>query len=125
MSPVEESHHHASDISWQVLGKLELPIRSYTVSMVSLWLRVKLSLLLLPDEILARVLKSVLDAAARIMTPAERAGESEFHVIVFAPADYSPEGQNWGFFLIEKNEDASKDKLFPDSTIELFMYLDE
>jgi hypothetical protein len=125
MMPVDESHHHASEIGWKVLEKLELPIRADTISMVSLWLRVKLSPLILHEEILARAIKSMLDAAARIMKPAETAGEFELHIIIFTPADYSPEGQNWGFFLIEKNEDASKDNPFPVRIIELYMYLDE
>jgi hypothetical protein len=115
------SHNEISGTDWQVLGELELPIGSDDA--IESWLVETLSPLTLHTDFLNKVLKSAQEVAARAMQADALMQFKHVHLLVFAPPDYASNRHNWGFFRIEKVENASHQD-DPNHVIEFYLYLE-
>ncbi len=92
-------------------------------AIVSKWLAVILSPLVLHEDFVNKVLTSAKEALSRALPAANDARFDHLHLLVFAPIDLDARRQNWGFFRIEKLEHAT-DTAAPDHTIEFYLYLE-
>ena len=121
---INPSQNEISGTDWQVLGNLELPIGSGTDDVIASWLVETLSPLNLHTDFLNKVLKSAQEATARAMQAEVVIQFKHVHLLVFAPPDHTPSSDNWGFFRIEKVENA-RDQDYPNHAIEFYLYLEE
>lgn len=110
---------------WQLLDDLDLPVGSYMDDQVNInvWLMEILSPLELHIDFFNRVLNSVQDAIVRTMQVVARKRLTNIHLLIFAPADRTPNGQIWGFFRIEKVAGSLVDGNPSKHSIELYLYL--
>jgi hypothetical protein len=124
LSSVDNTNPSQNEISgtdWQVMGKLELPIGSGADDAIESWLVETLSLLNLRTDFLNKVLKSAQEVAARAMQAEALMQFKHVHLLVFAPPDHASNRHNWGFFRIEKVENASVQD-YPSHEIEFYLY---
>jgi len=120
------SQNELSSAEWQILGELELPVGTEASGRCDAWLAETLMPLKLHADFLNKVLKSAQEAIARLSHPASVVMAFEhIHLLVFVPADSSSNGQNWGFFRIEKIEGATTDGSVPNHAIDFFLYREE
>jgi hypothetical protein len=120
---INPSQNESSGTDWQVLGKLELPIGSRADNAIEAWLVEALSTLNLPTDFLIKVLKSAQEAAAHAIQAEAMMQVKHVHLLLFAPPDHAPKRHNWGFFRIEKVENASHQGN-PYHAIEFYLYLE-
>jgi hypothetical protein len=116
------SQNEISGIDWQVLGKLELPFGSGADGAIESWLVETLSLLNLRTDFLNKVLKSAQEVAVRSMQAKVVIRFQRVRLVVFAPADYAPKQQAWGFFRIERDENVDTDGTSLNHAIEFYLY---
>ncbi len=109
---------------WQILGKLRLSVDTHDESTVETWLAETLSPLALEKRFITKVLISAQDGVARAMTSEPVLESKHLHLVVFVPQDYGSNGQSWGFFRIEKLEEAEPTEEKLDHTIEFYLYLE-
>lgn len=120
------THPFQNEISgtdWQVLGKLELPIGPDADDVIESWLVERFRPLNLPAGFLNTVLKSAQEAAAHAMRSEAVRQLKHVHLVIFASPDHGSNRRNWGFFRIEKVENAS-DQDYSKHAIELYLYLE-
>ena len=111
----------ATGTGWQVLGELKLTANSGTDPMVGTWLSVILSPLELRADFLNKVLKSAQEATVHALQVDPVVQFKQVYVLIFIAADHSLNGQNWGFFRIEKVENTNGQD-FPNHAIEFYLY---
>ena len=88
------------------------------------WLTEVLDPLNLYTDFLDKILQSAQDAATRVWQAEPRMESEHIHLFIFVPHDYFSKGQTWGFFRIEKIENATGDKTAHDHAIEFYLYVD-
>jgi hypothetical protein len=108
--------------SWQILGELTLPAGSNAGESIHAWLTEILNPLHLPMGMMEKILRSAQETAGRIAQP--EAKLEHIHFLVFAPVHHTSKGQTWGFFRIEKIEQANPFTDAPDHAIEFYLYLE-
>ncbi len=121
MNQTDSSFHRASSLGWQLLGELELAINTQTNRKVGKWLAVVLRPLKLRAAFKNKVLKSAQQSVAPTKHVEAEMQFRSIHILVFAQADHAANGYNWGFFRIEKIENAI-DQDEPNYAIELYIY---
>jgi hypothetical protein len=92
----------SSNADWQILAHFHLPACSSIDSTLSTWLHQTLGPLNLHAVILDKISKSTLTATLRAKPPEAEIFRYRFHLVVLLPVSYSEQGQNWGFYLVEK-----------------------
>jgi hypothetical protein len=114
--------NHLPQTDWRKLGELKLQTGSNPDGSINAWLTHILSDLSLPNDLVNKLLKSMEDAAVRVLS-AEALLE-HLEIVVLAPADLASQGQTWGFFRVER---ISTDPNIEDSqghSIDYYLYLD-
>ena len=118
----DPQHNHLPQTDWRKLGELKLRAGSNPDGSVETWLTQVLSDFSLPNDLVNKLLKSMEDAAVRVLS-AEALLE-HLEIVVLAPADLASQGQTWGFFRVER---ISTDPNIEDSqghSIDYYLYLD-
>lgn len=121
MKQTDSSIRQVSSPGWQILGELELTVSPDPDRTVSQWLTMILTPLNLHSEFVSKVLKSAQEVAARALQTGTMTGFQHTHLYIIAPKDHASHGHNWGFFRIEKVEDAA-DQVDPGHSIEFYLY---
>lgn len=124
MKNTQAYDNNTSGANWQVLGDLELAFGSEADSAISSWLTEVLSPLDLQTDFLNKVLKSAQESAAHALQAEPVMALEHIHLLIFAPPDPRIKGLTWGFFRIEKVENALVDRDFPDHAIEFYLYVE-
>ena len=121
------SHSRDSATSlWQSLGDLELAVGSDSDRIVRDWLTTILSPLDLGADFRDKILRSAQEAVTRLILSATAANFEHLHLILFHPARLVSKPQaSWGFFRIEKIENAVEGNDNPDHAIEFYLYMEE
>ena len=109
-------------LDWQALGQFKLSIEPDADSVISVWLNETLAPLNLPKDFLGKVLKSSRELVIRVVDTATITEPKHLHFSVFASTDRISHGQAWGFFRIEKLEDAIEGNGTPNHAIEFYLY---
>ncbi len=122
MENTDSNFHHASSPGWQLLGELELTVDTDIDHAVGKWLEMILNSLDLRPEFLNKVMNSAQEAAMRAMQ-AEAIQFKHVHLLVFTPPDHTFNRDNWGFFRIEKVENASDQDDY-NRAIEFYLYVE-
>lgn len=91
-----------ADPAWQSLGELNLPVDGNQNEVMGLWLKETLHLLDLPEDLLDRMLHSVIETAARALEALPEDGPGQITLCMSSTRDESPEGKAWGYFSITK-----------------------
>ena len=117
------SLHQASGPGWDIFGELQLTVGIDTELTVNKWLAVILGRLHLREEFRDQVLKSAREAASRAMQAEGVRKFEHLHLLIFVPSDRTQNSSNWGFYSIEKVEQASGNAN-PDHAIEFYLYQD-
>jgi hypothetical protein len=111
---------------WRKLGKLKLQAGANPDGAIKAWLIHILSDFGLPNDLVNRLLKSMEDAAVRVLIPdGGKAQPEHLEIAVLAPADLAPQGQIWGFFRVERtstNPDIENSQVH---SIDYYLYLDK
>jgi len=119
-SPPSEAHP-----GWQLLGEFKQPVDLNTANIVYTWLTEILGPLNLHTDFLNKILKSAQDALQHVLTSAQVTLESEqIHLLVFAQNKPVSGPHSWGFFRIEKAENAVENERQLVHRIEIYLYLE-
>lgn len=122
---IDPQHNHLHQTDWRKLGELKLRAGSNPDGSIETWLTHILSDFSLPNDLVNKILKSMEDAAVRILfLDGAEAQPEHLEIVVLAPADLVSQGQTWGFFRVER---TSTDTNIEDSqghSIEYYLYLD-
>lgn len=115
----------SSESGWQILDELKLPIGTEDEGVINTWLAEILKPLNLQAGFISRILKSAQDAMARYKASTGSAIEIGYiHLLVFAPLIHMLDGKTWGFFRVEKIENAREVTHPPDHSIEFYLYIE-
>jgi len=122
---IDPSHNQLPRTDWQILGELQLRVGSNPNGIINQWLTKVLGPFSLPDDLVNKILRSMEDAAVRILSPdiAERKFEY-LDIVVLAPAGLASKGQTWGFFRVERTSADTKIENANGHCVEYYLYLD-
>lgn len=126
MNPIESNSRDPSDTGWQALGELELtPGSNVEADEVRAWLTVLLGPLLLHESFLNKLLRSAQEYSLRALHSNTDAANGHVHLVIFVQQDRTMRGDTWGFFRIEKIDNAEQNPLHPDHAVEFYLYLEQ
>ena len=118
----DNNAHNSPGSGWQILGELELPVRASVEDALYSWLTEILQPLCFHAELLNKIIVSAQDAVARAVH-AEIMDKFEYiHLVVFIPSEQGKKEQAWGFFRLEKIEDAKDEQAGRDHAVEFYLY---
>ena len=120
-SPSHPDSHHSN---WELLGELELLLNADQNAAIHEWLSQTLEPLKLHEEIVRRVETSLQEAAGRALNTYMGNKRQYIHLRIHVPLDRTSKGTTWGFFRVEKNEEAPLDGKLPAHATELFLFLE-
>ncbi len=115
---------HPSLAAWQRLGELALHLSPGAGETIHRWLASIFEPLDLPAGFAARVLRSAQDVVARAVPPETITDTAPLHLVVFTPTECQVQSPCWGFFRIEKIDQAERSS-DPGHVIEFYLYLEE
>lgn len=107
---------------WQVLGELELPVGASVEETLKAWLTELLHPLNLQSELLDKIILSAQDAATRAAQTGILRKFEHVHLTIFVPLQRDVKEQTWGFFRLEKVEDAKDEEVGSDHAVEFYLY---
>ena len=117
------SPHKFSGAEWQTLGELEVRAGSDAERAIQAWLTETLQPLELHGDLFQRICRSAWEAATRVLqfngSPMQH---RHIHLLAFAPRNYRPKAQTWGFFRLEKLENPVAGQSQSDHSIEFYIY---
>jgi len=95
-----------------------------TDATLHVWLKEALNPLNLHTDFLNKIMNSAQQTAARILRADGEIKLEHIHLQVFAPSNRASNKQTWGFFSVERLEDAKEDDVAHDHTIEIYLYVE-
>lgn len=107
---------------WQGLGELELPVGASVEETLKAWLTELLHPLNLQSELLDKIILSAQDAATRAAQTGILRKFEHVHLTIFVPLQRDVKEQTWGFFRLEKVEDAKDEEAGGDHAVEFYLY---
>jgi len=111
-----------SDPNWQLVGDLELPISANVEDALYAWLMEILNPLNLQAEFLNKIIESARDAITRTIHTEIILKLEHIHLTVFVPSVRDTKEKAWGFFRVEKIEDAKDKQVDGDHVVEFYLY---
>jgi hypothetical protein len=85
-----------------------------------------LKALRLPDDLVSRLLASIEEVTARVLTPDSIEAPLEYlEFVLLAPAGQRTKGYPWGFFRVERASTDSQLKTEKGHCVEYYLYLDQ
>jgi len=118
----DNNTHNNPSTGWQILGELELPVGASVEDALYSWLAEILQPLHFQEELLNKIIVSAQDAVVRTVHAEIMDKFEYFHLIVFVPSEQEKKEQAWGFFRLEKIEDAKDEQAGGDHTVEFYLY---
>ena len=126
MTQFEPPHNHLPRTNWQSLGQLKLVAGSNPDGTIKGWLMDALADFSLPGDLISRLLASIEEATARVLSPDGVDGQFEYlEVVVLAPPKQVAKGQTWGFFRVERASTDSLSRSTKGHCIEYYLYVDQ
>ena len=126
MNYVDPPHYHLPKTSWRMLGQLKLIAGSNADGTINEWLMNTLSDFSLPSDLVSRLLASIEETTARVLSPDSIDGPSAYlEIAVLGPAGQTSKGHTWGFFRVEKASTDSQIEGPKGHCIEYYLYLDK
>lgn len=126
MTQFEPPHKHLPRTNWKNLGQLKLVAGSNPDGTIKTWLMNTLRDFSLPGDLISRLLASIEEATARVLSPDSMEAQFEYlEIAVLAQAGETSRGHIWGFFRVER---AARDLLNDHAKghcIEYYLYLDK
>ncbi len=122
MKDIHPFQNEPPRLDWRALGQFKLSIEPDADSVINAWLKETLAPLNLPKDFLGKVLKSARELVTRVVETATITEPGHLHFSVFASTDRISHGQAWGFFRIEKLEDATEGEGISNHAIEFYLY---
>lgn len=116
---------HNPSAGWQILGELELPVGASVEDALYAWLTEILHSLCLQAELLNKIIASAQDAVARAVHAEIMYKFKHIHLVVLVPSEREAKEQAWGFFRLEKIEDAKEEQTGGDHAVEFYLYGEE
>lgn len=113
---------HNPGAGWRLLGELELPASASMEDALNTWLTGILHPLNLQAELVNKIIASAQDAIARAIHADSMPRFEHIHLTVFVPAAREGKEQAWGFFRLEKIEDAKEEPAGGDHIVEFYLY---
>ena len=110
-----------TESAWQVLGELEVTVGPGPA--LSTWLASIFSELNLRADFQDKVVRSAHDGVSHAMQAGATRKFEHLHLFIFVPAHRAQNNHNWGFYSIEKVEQAAGNAK-PDHAIEFYLYQD-
>jgi hypothetical protein len=125
VTSTDSSHNPVSRTDWRKLGELKLQAGSNPDGTIKTWLTHILSNFSLSDDLANRLLKSMEDAAVRVLIfDGAEVQLGYLEIVVLAPADLASQGQTWGFFRVERTSPDSNNENPKGHCIDYYLYLD-
>jgi hypothetical protein len=122
----EPPHNHLPRTDWQSLGQLKLLAGSNSDGTIKRWLLDALADFSLPGDLISRLLASIEEATARVLSPDSVDGQFEYlEIVLLAPPKQASKGHTWGFFRVEKVSIGSLSQSTRGHCIEYYLYLDQ
>lgn len=119
----EHSHTQNQRSEWQFLGELELPAAEANLDeTIHTWLTRLFDPLALHGDFLKRIIKSAQDAAGRVFQSESAGKYDHIHLVIYGPRDQGSKLGTWGFFRVEKVENAAEEPSTVAHSIEFYLY---
>jgi hypothetical protein len=115
---------HSPIPAWQRLGELALHLHPEAGETIHRWLDSIFEPLNLPASFAARVLRSAEDVVGRAVDLKTSPDVAPLRLAVFTPVQCQVQSPCWGFFRIEKIDQAEQSS-DPGHVIEFYLYLEE
>lgn len=125
MNPIEPNSRDLAGTGWQILGQLELTLNLNVEYQVQDWLTALLLPLLLHESFMNKVLRSAQEYSLRALHSNIDAVNGHVHLVILVQKDLTMRSDTWGFFRIEKIDNAEQNPLHPDHTVEFYLYLEQ
>ena len=123
---LDPQHNQLPQTDWRKLGYLKLRADSNPDGSIKTWLTHIVSDLGLPNGVVNKLIKSMEDAAVRVLIPDGAEAQPEYlEIVVLAPADLVSQGQIWGFFRLERASADSQLDGTKGHCVEYYLYLDQ
>ena len=123
MNPTESTSGNLPASGWHVLGEIELTVGIDPDRNIRAWLTGILTPLHLHEDFLNKVLMSAQEYALRALENTDT-GHSHIHLAILVQKGHRSPGNTWGFFRIEKIDNAEHKASHPDHTVEFYLYLE-
>lgn len=118
----DNNTHNNPSTGWQILGELELPVGASVEDALYSWLTGILQPLKFQAELLNKIIVSAQDAVVRTVYAETLDTFEHIHLVVFVPSEREKKEQAWGFFRLEKIEDAKDEQAAGDHAVEFYLY---
>ncbi|HSL47317.1 MAG TPA: hypothetical protein VK897_28010 [Anaerolineales bacterium] len=122
---IDPQHNHLPQTDWRKLGELNLQTGSNPDGSINAWLTHILSDFSLPNDLVNKLLKSMEDAAGRVLLlDGAEAQLEHLEIVVLVPADLVSQGQIWGFFRVERTSTDPDIEASQVHSIDYYLYID-
>lgn len=126
MTQFEPPHNHLPQTNWQSLGQLKLVAGSNPDGTIKAWLIDALSDVRLPEDMINRLLASIEEATARVVSPDIRERQFDFiEIVILINSLQTPKGHTWGFFRVERASTDPLNERAKGHCVEYYLYLDK
>ena len=126
MTQFEPPHNHLPRTNWQNLGQLKLVASSNPDGTIKGWLMDAMADFSLPGDLIRRLLASMEEATARVLSPDSVDGQFEYlEIVLLAPPEPTSKGHTWGFFRVERASTDSLSESIKGHCIEYYLYSDQ
>jgi hypothetical protein len=80
----------------------------------------------LPGDLIRRLLASIQEATARVLSADSVDGQFEYlEIVVLGPSEQTAKGHNWGFFRLERASTDAHIESAKGHCVEYYLYLDK
>lgn len=111
---------------WQTLGQFKLRAGSNLNGTITAGLMKALIKFSLPEDLVSRLLASIDDATARVLSPDIAEGQFDFiEIVILAPSLQTPKGHTWGFFRVERASTDPLNESAKGHCVQYYLYLDK
>lgn len=124
MNSNEPQSENASASNWQILGQLELMADSPADGYLRGQLFAILEPLRLHESFQNKLMLSAEEFTTRALNSITASGHGHVHLIIFVQPERASNGESWGFFRIEKIDNAEQNPIHPDHVVEFYLYLE-
>ena len=125
MKPFDPPHDQVPRTNWQILGQLKLSLGASPDGTMKEWLMNALRDFTLSGDLVSRLLASIEEAAAHILSPDRTQVQLEYlEIVVLAPTGQTSKGHTWGFFRVERESTDPQLESVKGHCVEYYLYLD-
>ena len=112
--------------NWLLLGQLKLSVDSPSDEAIDRWLSKTFESFDLPSDLFDRLKVSIKKAASRLDTISDRSHTPSINIFVSDDVKTNLLSNNyWGFFRLEKADNASNNETSVEHVIDFYLYLEK